>query len=91
MGPPLFSCVFFKETEVLITKSQDHVIGAENTIYGVVDYIVIGEFFSELIISIKCGKISALLTNQSLKSQHVKKGDMVYAVIKANEISLETL
>ena len=83
--------IFFKETEVFISKKSNEMIGVENVIKTKLLSVTKGDFFSELTLDSQAGNIKVILTNDSIKKNILTAGETIYAIIKANEISLSIL
>lgn len=61
---------------------------ARNTIYGRVDSLISGNINSEVILSIGSEKITATITNESIKAMDIHLGESAYALIKSSSIIL---
>jgi molybdopterin-binding protein len=79
--------LFFKETEIILTKDTGCIIGSENIVEAVILEVVKGSVLSEILLGSAAGNFKAVLTNISIDSD-VVPGLKVYALIKACAITL---
>ena len=60
-----------------------------NLLPGTIEKIVSDKVVSELVIRTAAGEITSIITTGSVERMNLKKGDKVFAVIKATEVSVE--
>ncbi|PYJ93577.1 MAG: transporter [Verrucomicrobia bacterium] len=60
-----------------------------NRLPGTIEKIVSDKVVSELVIRTAAGEITSIITTGSVERMNLKKGDKVFAVIKATEVSVE--
>ena len=60
-----------------------------NRLPGIIEKIVSDKVVSEVIIRTAAGIVASIITTGSVKRMNLKKGDAVFAVIKATEVSVE--
>ncbi|PYL19599.1 MAG: transporter [Verrucomicrobia bacterium] len=60
-----------------------------NRLPGTIEKIVSDKVVSELVIRTAAGEITSIITTGSAERMNLKKGDKVFAVIKATEVSVE--
>ncbi|MEW7290806.1 TOBE domain-containing protein [Aquimarina sp. 2304DJ70-9] len=80
--------VMFKETEVVIGKSMDHLVSIQNKVIGEILDIEKGILLSKLTIDTAIGKIIAIITSDAAQQLQLKVGEHVTAMIKTTEIML---
>ncbi len=80
--------VFFKETEVIIGNNENHAITLQNRILGTIEEIEKGTLLSKVSIDSDAGKLISVISTDSCEYLNLKKGDMVFAMVKLNEIML---
>ncbi|MBE0422345.1 MAG: tobe domain protein [Lutibacter sp.] len=80
--------VYFKETEVIISKNEPLNISIQNKILCKIDSIKQGEILSELHLSNREFNMKSIITTNACKTLNLKNGDAVLALIKTNEVSL---
>ena len=61
-----------------------------NRLPGTVENIISDKVVSEIVIKTAAGLITSIITTGSVKRMNLKKGDAVFAIIKATEVSIET-
>lgn len=82
--------LMFKESEVAIAIGNVGVISISNKIKGKIKEIKEGEIVTLLTLSTEIAiDLYSLITTSSVKTMNLKVGDDVFALVKANEISLE--
>jgi molybdate transport system regulatory protein len=60
-----------------------------NRLPGTIEKIVSDRVVSEVVIRTAAGTVTSIITTGSAKRMNLKEGDMVFAVIKATEVSVE--
>ncbi len=60
-----------------------------NYLPGTIEEIVSDKVVSEIVINTAAGPVTSIITTGSVKRMDLKKGDAVFAVIKATEVSVE--
>src|ERR1035441_4049297 len=60
-----------------------------NHLPGTIDQIVSDRVVSEIVIKTAAGLVTSIITTGSVKRMNLKKGDAVFAIIKATEVSVE--
>ena len=60
-----------------------------NRLPGTIEKIVSDKVVSELVIETAAGEVTSIITTGSVERMNLKKGDKVFAVIKATEVSVE--
>ncbi len=60
-----------------------------NRLPGTIEKIVSDKVVSELVIRTAAEEITSIITTGSVERMNLKKGDKVFAVIKATEVSVE--
>jgi molybdopterin-binding protein len=60
-----------------------------NRLPGTIENIVSDNVVSELVIRTAAGDVTSIITTGSVKRMNLKKGDKVFAIIKATEVSVE--
>ena len=80
--------LFFKETEVVLTKDLTISISLQNRLEGVVESINKGELLSVVKIKYNHQIITSIITTSSLNRLGVNEKDEVLALIKTNEIMI---
>jgi molybdopterin-binding protein len=78
----------FKETEVSLAKNLSGIISMRNRMKCTVLDIDRGELLSKVSLQFLKYKLISAITTRSVISLHLKVGDEVEALVKANEISL---
>jgi molybdopterin-binding protein len=61
-----------------------------NHLPGTVENIISDKVVSEIVIKTAAGLITSIITTGSVNRMNLKKGDAVFAIIKATEVSIET-
>lgn len=80
--------LFFKETEVMISKTENLQISVQNQIPCTVYNIKEGKLLSEITMQFNEHTISSVITTNACKQLNLHENDRVVAFIKTNEISL---
>ncbi len=80
----------FKETEVSLAKNLSGLISLRNRMPCSVVAIEAGEILSTIVLDFKNRPIVAAITTRAAEALDLKEGDIVEAIVKANEISLMT-
>jgi molybdopterin-binding protein len=60
-----------------------------NRLPGTVEEITSDKVVSEVVIKTSAGTVTSIITTGSVKRMNLKKGDSVFAIIKATEVSVE--
>ena len=60
-----------------------------NQLRGTVAEIITGPVVCEVVIETSAGTISAVITTRSVEEMKLKEGDVVHALIKATNVSVE--
>ena len=60
-----------------------------NRLPGKIGKIVSDKVVSEVVINTAAGPVASIITTGSVQRMNLKKGDNVFAVIKATEVSVE--
>jgi molybdopterin-binding protein len=60
-----------------------------NHLPGTIEQITSDKVVSEIVINTTAGSITSIITTGSVKRMKLKKGDAVFAIIKATEVSIE--
>jgi len=60
-----------------------------NHLPGTIEQIVSDKVVSEIVINTAAGPVTSIITTGSVKRMNLKKGDTVFAIIKATEVSVE--
>jgi molybdopterin-binding protein len=60
-----------------------------NRLPGTIEKIVSDKVVSEIVIRTAAGNVTSIITTGSVKRTDLKKGDTVFAIIKATEVSIE--
>ena len=82
--------VYFKESEVIISKSIDIQISVHNKIPCIVQSIQKGVILSEIILSCFDFEIKSIITTKLVEKIQLQENDEVLALINNNEISLSS-
>ncbi len=80
--------VLFKETEVSLAKGLGGLISLRNRINTRVSAVRSGVILSEVVLEYGVYTLSSIITTGSIKRLGIKPGDMVEALVKANEVTL---
>jgi molybdate transport system regulatory protein len=80
--------VYFKETEVIISKDRNIAISIQNRIPCVVQSILKGKILSEITLCFDTYSIKSLITTNACNQLSLLVNDTVLALVKTNEISL---
>lgn len=80
--------LLFKETEVSIAKKLSGLISLSNQLNAKVTQIVRGEILSAVTLAYQQHTIVSVITTRSVDRLELKVGDVVEALIKANELVL---
>jgi len=60
-----------------------------NRIAGTIEKIVSDKVVSEVVVRTAAGTVTSIITTGSVERMNLKKGDNVFAIIKATEVSIE--
>ena len=61
-----------------------------NRLPGRIEQILSDKVVSQIVINTAAGPVTSILTTGSVNRMNLKKGDAVFAIIKATEVSIET-
>lgn len=79
---------YFKETEVIIAKTEDLRISIQNKIQCSVSNINEGRILTEITLRFKQNTIHSIITTNACKQLNLQVNDAVFALVKTNEISI---
>ena len=79
-----------KESEIAISKIKPIDISISNKPECKVTKIVSGEMLAQIYLQLGSASISSIITSESIQRLGIREGDTVCALIKANEIYLES-
>jgi molybdate transport system regulatory protein len=85
-GNPVF--VVFKETEVSLAKDLSGKISMRNHFPCTVEKVVKGELLSEIVMRFRQYTVRSVITSRATKYLDLQPGDVVDALVKANEVAL---
>ncbi len=85
-GEELF--ILFKESETILAKEFKGAISVRNRFSCKVKDVKRGEILSEITLSFFEDEIVSIISALSCKEMGIKKGDLVEAFVKTNEITL---
>ena len=60
-----------------------------NRLPGIIEKILSDKVVSEIVIRTAAGTVTSIITTDSVTRMNLKDGDTVFAIIKANEVSVE--
>jgi molybdopterin-binding protein len=60
-----------------------------NRLLGRIEKIVSDKVVSEILINIAAGAVTSIITTGSVQRMNLRKGDEVFAIIKATEVAVE--
>jgi molybdopterin-binding protein len=60
-----------------------------NHLPGTIEQVVSDKVVSEIVINTAAGPVVSVITTGSVERMNLKKGDAVFAIIKATEVSVE--
>lgn len=80
--------VLFKETEVILSRSNPDDLSLRNRIPGTITAIDTGALLGRIVMNSRYGIIRSMITASAIKQLDLKVGDSVYAMIKTNELML---
>jgi molybdopterin-binding protein len=80
--------LYFKETEVSISKDAQLSISIQNKIVCTITAIKQGRLLSQINLSFGGLEIKSIITTDSCNKLNLKENDSILALIKTNEISL---
>lgn len=80
--------VLFKESEVVIGKSDPLLVSMQNRIPVIIRRIEVGVLMSRLVLESRTGDITSIITSDAVRQLDLRPGDPVTAMIKTNEIML---
>ncbi|MCX6153506.1 MAG: TOBE domain-containing protein [Candidatus Kapabacteria bacterium] len=82
--------IYFKETEVIISKDLTPDISIRNRIICFIKSIKHGQLLSQVNLKFANSEISSIITTSACKELNLQPDDHVLALIKTNEVSLST-
>ncbi|MEA1786195.1 TOBE domain-containing protein [Arenibacter sp. GZD96] len=80
--------LFFKETEVILATRDILELSIQNKIPGKISALKEGKLLSEVTIDIGKHKLKSVITTAATQQLKLKVNDVVWALIKTNEISI---
>jgi molybdate transport system regulatory protein len=80
--------VLFKETEVSLAKGLTGLISLRNRLRATVNHIERGEILSAVSLDYQNHPLTSVITTRGMDRLKLKVGDVVEALIKANEVVL---
>ena len=80
--------IYFKETEVIISKDINPNISIQNRIPCRIKSLKIGELLGQINLIYNEIEIKSIITKNACKQLDLKENDEVLALIKTNEVSL---
>jgi len=80
--------LYFKETEVSISKDAQLIISIQNKIVCTITAIKQGNLLSQINLSFGGLEIKSIITSESCNKLNLKENESILALIKTNEISL---
>lgn len=83
--------LLIKESEIALSKAKPADISISNRVECEVVEINKGEMLCELSMQFGGETLHSIITSESVERLRIEVGDMVYALIKANEIYLESV
>jgi molybdate transport system regulatory protein len=81
--------LLFKETEVSLAKGLTGLISLRNRVKATVKLVRSGVILSEVVMDYRGFSLISIITTGSIQRMHIKPGDEVEALVKANEVSLQ--
>ena len=60
-----------------------------NRLAGTIEKVVSDKVVSEVVIRTAAGSIASIITTASVQRMNLKQGDIVFAIVKAPEVSVE--
>jgi len=64
-------------------------LSIRNQLEGKVKEIVHSPVVSEILVKTKAGTLASVITSRSVKDMKLKKGDRVFVMVKATEVSIQ--
>ena len=80
--------VLFKETEVSLAKNLSGMISLRNRFTTTVKEVRGGVILSEVLLDYRGHSVSSIITSRSIKRMEIRPGDVLEAMVKANEVTL---
>jgi len=80
--------ILFKETEVSLAKNLSGEISLRNIVRGTVKTIRSGDILCEVVLNCDGQMLTSIITQRAVRRLELKEGDVVDAMVKANEVSL---
>jgi len=80
--------ILFKETEVSLAKNLSGEISLRNIVRGTVKVIRSGDILCEVVLNCDGQMLTSIITQRAVRRLELKEGDVVDAMVKANEVSL---
>ena len=72
-----------------MNKSATEELSIRNKLPGIVQAIVKDKVLSEVVVKTAAGLVTAVITTSSVNRLKLKKGDEVFAMIKATEVFID--
>lgn len=63
-------------------------LSARNHLKGIVDEVEMGDVLAHITVRVGDAVIESVITKRSAEEMHLKKGDVVTAVVKATEVMI---
>jgi molybdopterin-binding protein len=83
--------LLIKESEIALSKNRPVDLSISNQIECKIGQIKRGEILCESLLHFADEKLSSMITTESVDRLGLNEGDTVYALIKANEIYLDSI
>jgi len=83
--------LLIKESEIALSKSKHSGISISNQLECSIAEIKKGEILCEIILNFGHIKLSSMITTESVERLELRAGNTVCALVKANEIYLESI
>jgi molybdopterin-binding protein len=83
--------LIIKESEIAVSKSKLNDISISNRVECTVENVNIGEMLCEITMSFAGETIRSIITAESVQRLNIAPQEKLYALIKANEIYLESI
>ncbi|NAS11238.1 TOBE domain-containing protein [Poritiphilus flavus] len=80
--------LLFKETEVILSTTENAGVSLQNKIPGTIQNIETGKLLSRIELETQAGTIVALISSSAVQELGLKEGVEVVAMVKLNEIML---
>lgn len=83
--------LLIKESEIAVSKTKINDISISNRVECEVTALKMGEMLCEIGMAFGGSSLTSIITAESAERLGIKVGDKLYALIKANEIYLESI